>query len=143
MATQIKVVIAVHPQDCLAMAGTDKKPSRVTERAVQVGGRIRQLREAFGWTQGQLARHIGVTENAVTQYETGRAMPRPQRLQQVAEAFETSVEWLMTGGDEVELFRAQTTAEADMLREFRKIPLEQQGFALAAVQGMASRTGKK
>lgn len=125
------------------MPAKPKQTDRVTEKALQVGGRIRQLRVAFGWTQSELARRIGVTENAVTQYETGRAMPKPVNLQRVAEAFETSVEWLMTGGDEEDIVRAHTTAEAAMLREFRKLPLEQQGFALAALQGMAGRLGKK
>lgn len=125
------------------MPGKTKQTDRVTEKALQVGGRVRQLRIAFGWTQAELARRIGVTENAVTQYETGRAMPKPVNLQRVAEAFETSVEWLMTGGDEEDVVRAHTTAEAAMLREFRKLPLEQQGFALAALQGMAGRLGKK
>jgi len=125
------------------MPAKPKQTDRVTEKALQVGGRIRQLRVAFGWTQSELARRIGVTENAVTQYETGRAMPKPVNLQRVAEAFETSVEWLMTGGDEEDVVRAHTTAEAAMLREFRKLPLEQQGFALAALQGMAGRLGKK
>jgi transcriptional regulator with XRE-family HTH domain len=129
--------------DCPAMPAKPKQTDRVTEKALQVGGRIRQLRVAFGWTQSELARRIGVTENAVTQYETGRAMPKPVNLQRVAEAFETSVEWLMTGGDEEDVVRAHTTAEAAMLREFRKLPLEQQGFALAALQGMAGRLGKK
>lgn len=125
------------------MPAKPKQTDRVTEKALQVGGRIRQLRVAFGWTQSELARRIGVTENAVTQYETGRAMPKPVNLQRVAEAFETSVEWLMTGGDEEDVVRAHTTAEAAMLREFRKLPLEQQGFALAALQGMAGRLGRK
>lgn len=115
----------------------------MSQKAVEVGNRIRAQRDRMEWTQPELGVRIGVTGNAVAQYETGRTMPRPERLQLIAELTDTTVEWLLTGGDEAELARAQTNSELAMLREFRSLPLEQQAIAFAAVQGIAASNRKK
>lgn len=39
------------------------------------GRRIKQLREAKGWTQEELAERSGVSAQAVSHYETGRRSP--------------------------------------------------------------------
>lgn len=89
-----------------------------------------------------LARRIGVTENAITQYETGRAVPKSERLERLAEHLGTSMEWLLTGGDDDELARAQTALELAILRAIRKVPVEHQQTAIAAIQGIAARYTK-
>jgi transcriptional regulator with XRE-family HTH domain len=45
---------------------------------------IRQLREAKGWTQVELAHHVGVTPSTVYNWERGRFKPRVEQLRDLA-----------------------------------------------------------
>lgn len=51
-----------------------------------VGGRIRFLREAKGWTQEVLAKHVHVSQPAVAQWETNKWLPGRQSQFLLAEA---------------------------------------------------------
>ncbi len=42
---------------------------------VKIGGFISECRRAKGWTQNQLAERLGITDKAVSKWETGRSMP--------------------------------------------------------------------
>ena len=41
----------------------------------KIGGFISERRRANGWTQNQLAEMLGITNKAVSKWETGRSMP--------------------------------------------------------------------
>lgn len=86
---------------------------------------------------------LGVTGNAVTQYETGRAIPKPNRFEALAVALRTNTTWLLTGGEPDEQVKAQTKTELEALILLREIPLEQHPMVLAAIRGMASVKPKK
>lgn len=128
---------------CSSMTKVAPPPATTTDRRKEIGARIRQRRLDTGLTQLQLAEKVRVTENAITQYETGRAVPKPERLQLLGEALGTSMEWLLTGGDQDQIARAQTSVELAALREIRAIPVEHQATALAAIQGIRARFTKK
>lgn len=48
--------------------------------------RLRQLRRLKGWTQQELARRAGVTEQTVVRLEAGQGEPRVSTMRAVAEA---------------------------------------------------------
>ncbi|PAK77808.1 helix-turn-helix domain-containing protein [Acetobacter fabarum] len=112
-------------------------------KAKIIGERIRTKRELLGFTTDELGGMIGVTGNAVTQYETGRATPKPNRFEALAVALGTNTTWLLTGNDPDELARAQTKTELEALTLLREIPLDQQALVLAAIRGMATVKTKK
>ncbi|MBS6941575.1 MAG: helix-turn-helix domain-containing protein, partial [Slackia piriformis] len=58
---------------------------------------IRNLREARGLTQRQLAERIGVTDKAVSKWESGRGLPDISLIENLAEALGVSVAELLTG----------------------------------------------
>ncbi len=58
-----------------------------------IGTKIRDAREAHGWTQDELADRAGVTQGAVGHLESGRTK-RPQKLPEIARALGVTVEWL-------------------------------------------------
>ena len=58
---------------------------------------VRSLRENAGLTQVELARRIGVTDKAVSKWETGKGLPDISLLQPLAEALGVSVTELMNG----------------------------------------------
>jgi transcriptional regulator with XRE-family HTH domain len=63
-----------------------------------IGARIRQARLAAGISQSSLARLLGVTRSACSQWESARGTaPHRKRLEQLANLFGVSYEWLVTG----------------------------------------------
>lgn len=58
---------------------------------------IRSLREAAGLTQKQLAEKLGVTDKAVSKWETGRGLPDITLLEPLATALGVSVAELLAG----------------------------------------------
>ena len=56
---------------------------------------IAARREANGYTQMQLAQAIGVTQGAVSQWESGTAVPRSALLLKIAELLHCTVDDLL------------------------------------------------
>ena len=52
-----------------------------------IGENIRKYREESGMSQQQLADRIGKTRSAVSQYESGRTIPRMGVIQAIADTF--------------------------------------------------------
>lgn len=57
---------------------------RVTElKAYPISFRLQKLRYLSGYTQQQLAAHLGVTNVAVCNWETGKTVPYSRTLEQI------------------------------------------------------------
>lgn len=61
------------------------------------GPAIKQLRERCGMTQAELAEQIGVSNKAVSKWETGKGLPDISLLQPLSQALGVSVIELMDG----------------------------------------------
>lgn len=71
----------------------------------EMGKLIAEARRSAGIRQEDLAQAVGVTVNAVQQWEAGRTTPRGSRLQAIAAALGKSPAWFL-GGDEHDTVRA-------------------------------------
>lgn len=60
-----------------------------------IAERIKELRQARGWTQADLARRLGVTRNGVNSWEQGLSMPPPASLVDLARLFSVSTDYLL------------------------------------------------
>lgn len=49
--------------------------------------KLRELREAAGWTQEELAHRLGVRRQAIIKWESGEQSPRMDRLNKIADVF--------------------------------------------------------
>jgi putative transcriptional regulator len=58
--------------------------------------RLRERRQAVGWTQEQLAERVGVSRQTIISIETGRYMPSLPLALRLARAFRCRVEDLFT-----------------------------------------------
>ena len=56
--------------------------------------RIRELRHAAGMNQKQLADNMGVTQNAVSNWETEVSLPRARQLPELAKLFDCTIDEL-------------------------------------------------
>ena len=59
--------------------------------------RIKTLRKEKGLTQSQLADKLGVTDKAVSKWEVGEANPDIELLAKLAEIFDVTIDYLLTG----------------------------------------------
>lgn len=59
--------------------------------------RIESLRKERKISQGNLEKQLGFSNGSISKWKT--SMPKPERLQKIAEYFGVSIEYLMTGKD--------------------------------------------
>lgn len=80
----------------------ESEESETDKIAVDLGKRIKRIREAKRLTQAQLGEMIGIKEIGIRQYEIGRNAPREDRLKEIANALGVSWQWLVTGNLDAE-----------------------------------------
>lgn len=64
-----------------------------------LGARIKEARKARGMSQPQLATAVGVSSQAVGQWERGTTSPTHDRLERLAVVLDRSLVWLLSGSD--------------------------------------------
>ena len=69
--------------------------TRYSQDVYDVGGRIREKREAAGLTQEQLAERAGISGNAISRYETAENEMRISTLFKIADGLGISPDELM------------------------------------------------
>lgn len=65
--------------------------------AHSIGKTIAELRKAKGWTQIELAEKLGVSDKAVSKWESEGGFPEITQLPVLAKIFDVSIDYLMTG----------------------------------------------
>jgi transcriptional regulator with XRE-family HTH domain len=84
---------------------------------MNIGDRIRKLRRERNWTQDELGKRVGIVGHNVARYESGRTAPRKPMLERFAQAFETTVDELISESRPPEAFQA----DPEFLQIFREI----------------------
>lgn len=79
---------------------------------------ISSLRHEKGWTQADLAKRIGVTDKAVSRWETGKGYPDVTIISHLAEVLDVSVSELLSG-ERIAQESRQDQAERLLLRNLR------------------------
>lgn len=65
-----------------------------------IGDRLRSARSAKGWSQQELAAHVGVSVAVVSRWERGDTKnPKSEHLTKAAEGLGVSLDWLSTGAE--------------------------------------------
>ncbi|HUH26505.1 MAG TPA: helix-turn-helix transcriptional regulator [Flavobacterium sp.] len=83
-----------------------------------VNERIKQLRIDNNLTQSELAEKVGLTYVQIGRYEKGKSNPSADVLQKLANALNTSTDYLMNG--ESEQVEAQLI-DKELIRQFQEI----------------------
>ena len=65
--------------------------------AMKTGALIAALRKEKGWSQTELAEHLGVTNKAISRWETGRGYPDVELLPQLAKELGVTISELLEG----------------------------------------------
>jgi len=84
----------------------------------KVGSQIAALRKGHGLTQNDLGERLGVSFQAVSKWERGETLPDTALLVDLAEALETTVDFILTGGERAMAYKGKITVSdmADGLR---------------------------
>ena len=64
---------------------------------MSVGERIIELRKQQNISQGQLAKALHISRQAVSKWETGQSLPDTEKMIQLAELLDTDIEYLSSG----------------------------------------------
>ena len=100
--------------------------------------RIKNSRMAAKMTQEELAKAVGKTRNAVAQWESGTAHPRPNTLEDIAGALKVSLEWLLLGDKNAGEYDSRQISGRPAIK---LIPVY--GQAVAGINGEFAFDGKK
>jgi len=82
-----------------------------------VGARIKALRKTHHWQQKQLAATLGIRFEQLNKYEGGLNSPPAEMLVKLADALDTSVDYLLTGNSSED----SQLANARLFRRFRAL----------------------
>lgn len=98
-----------------------------------IGKNIKSLRESRGLTQAQLGDAVGVSEKAVSAWETGKREPRMGTVEKLAELLGVAVSTFLCSE---ECCAAPTSDfEKFMVEAYRRMDAEQRAFLRAALVG--------
>lgn len=84
----------------------------------KVGGQIALLRKNKGMTQSELGERLGVSFQAVSKWERGETLPDTAILPALADVLETTVDFILSGGEPVLNFRGKVSM-ADLMEGIR------------------------
>lgn len=98
----------------------------VTLRGMTVGSRIKQAREAKGMSQDTLAKAVGVSRPAVSQWEDESAQPRNNKIPRIAAVLDVTPQWLTLGpaGEGLKAMPVKGEIAAGVWREAVELDLE-------------------
>lgn len=74
-------------------------PTSSSSPSEALGHRIHLLRRKRKWSQGDLAARVGTRPSQISRYEQGDYEPRTDMIGRLAEALETTTDFLITGRD--------------------------------------------
>ena len=113
------------------------------------------LRKSKELTQKELAQKIGYTNSTICDWEKGRSEPSIEALNNLADFFDVSVDYLMGREDDLvikgyEPVKERISAteplseeEADLLRDFRKLGIFARSSILIQVRALAEKAEKE
>lgn len=84
-----------------------------------VGERIKEQRTQKKLTQTDLAKIVGLTYIQIGRYETGKSNPSADVLNRLAQALDTTTDFLMKGTQD-EVVAAQLS-DKELLKQFRQV----------------------
>ena len=107
---------------------------------MEIGKRLRALREMLGISQQTLAVQLGSTQSSINRYENEQALPPSDLLLRYADYFDVSLDYLFGRTDmpqgKLYAFKPKHTPEKDEMRRFIEMCFEPGSPANAKLKEM-------
>jgi len=84
-----------------------------------LGKRVVELRKKKGLSQSDLANQVGISYAQVGRYETKGAQPPAEVLKKIADALDSTVDYLISGDTDEKA--VSTLKDAELLQQFRAV----------------------
>jgi transcriptional regulator with XRE-family HTH domain len=97
--------------------------------------RIQELRKQKGWSQNELAGQIEISKAQMSRYETKNVQPPANTLNKMANALDTTVDYLISG-DKNEKAKA-TIKNSELLQSFKEmdvLPEQEQNMLVKIIR---------
>lgn len=85
----------------------------------KLGNRIIDLRKAKNWSQSELANKVGVSYAQIGRYETKGSQPPAEVLKKIADALDSTVDFLINGNTEDKA--KASLVDAEVIRYFKEV----------------------
>ena len=93
----------------------------------KIGDTISQLRKEKGWTQAELASKLLVSDKAVSKWESNKGEPSIEFLPKLAQLFDVSLDYLMTGKEKedkiITISKLELCAKKDDVDMYKELKL--------------------
>lgn len=104
-----------------------------------LGERIRQLRKEAGWSQAALGEKVGTDSQRISRYETGRITPSLDAIVRIAEAFNTSIDYLLVDDIPRRPLHATEHALGHHLAHLDELPPEDRAVLTNVLDGLVAK----
>lgn len=84
--------------------------------------RIKEAREARGWTQEQLAAEMNTTQQTIQRWESGQTDPKASVIKEISRVLGITVSFIMNIEDEGNEVEGLSTDERKLLKYYRQLP---------------------
>lgn len=108
-----------------------------------LGERIRQLRAERGWSQDELATHVGSDARGISRYENGRITPSLDALIRIAETFNVSLDYLAVDGTPRRPLHVDDPGLTEQLAQAVELPTEDRTSLLNVLDALLTKTRVK
>ena len=85
----------------------------------KLGSRIMELRKNKTWSQSQLADKVGISYAQIGRYETKDAQPPAEVLKKIADALDSTVDFLVNGNNDDKA--KASLNDAEVIRYFKEV----------------------
>ncbi|MBF7097609.1 helix-turn-helix domain-containing protein [Alkalibacter mobilis] len=108
--------------------------------------RLKQIRKSKGFTQKSVSDSLQMDRSNLANYETGKAKPSFEKLEQLADLYEVSVDYLLGRTDDPTPYKdvnADLDAERDLDDELKKLLKDEELAAFYDFANMDDATKKE
>lgn len=92
----------------------------------EVGTRIRSRRNELNITQAQIYKEIGISTGNLSSIESGKILPSSTALIGLSRVLKCSIDWILTGNDNLSESGIFNNREKELISNFRKLSLDDQ-----------------
>lgn len=105
-----------------------------------LGDRIRQLRTERGWSQDELASHVGSDARGISRYETNKITPSLDTLIRIAQTFNISLDHLAVDDIPRRPLHTPENALGDRLTAIAELDPDDQGHLISVLDAYLTKT---
>ena len=108
-----------------------------------IGERIKELRKEHGWSQGELAEHVGGDARQISRYENGRITPSLDAVARIAEVLNVSLDYLVIENAPRRPLHITDNGIAERLGVLDELTAEDRAALLNVLDALVAKTRMK